>query len=137
MEKEKLVLIPKAEKYIEYIIELIIKLPRTEKFSMGNEYKESMYKMLECIMYLNKVKSGNNNKNKYIKQNVNESITGNKENIDITQNKNLNLIYLRIMKKYKWIDEKKFNVAIEKIYEIGKILGGLIKYYGKEHKKCL
>ena len=45
MEKEKLVLIPKAEKYIEYIIELIIKLPRTEKFSIGNEYKESMYKM--------------------------------------------------------------------------------------------
>ena len=39
MEKEKLVLIPKAEKYIEYIIELIIKLPRTEKFSIGNEYK--------------------------------------------------------------------------------------------------
>ena len=83
--------------------------------------------------YLNKVKSGNNNRNK--------------ENIDITQNKDLNLIYLnkidtllncqriylRIMKKYKWIDEKKFNVAIEKIYEIGKILGGLIKYYGKEH----
>ena len=119
MENEKLVLIPKAEKYIEYIIELIIKLPRTEKFSIGNEYKESMYKMLECIMYLNKVKSGNNYRNK--------------ENIDITQNKNLNLIYLRIMKKYKWIDEKKFNVAIEKIYEIGKILGGLIKYYGKEH----
>ena len=112
MENEKLVLIPKAEKYIEYIIELIIKLPRTEKFSIGNEYKESMYKMLECIMYLNKVKSGNNYKNKYIKQNVNESITGNKENIDITQNKNLNLIYLRIMKKYKWIDEKKFNVSM-------------------------
>ena len=89
--------------------------------------------MLECIMYLNKVKSGNNNRNK--------------ENIDVTQNKDVNLIYLnkidtllncqriylRIMKKYKWIDEKKFNIAIEKIYEIGKILGGLIKYYGKEH----
>ena len=147
MEKEKLVLIPKAEKYIEYIIELIIKLPRTEKFSIGNEYKESMYKMLECIMYLNKVKSGSNYRNKYIKQNTNESITGNIEKIDITQDKDLNLIYLnkidtllncqriylRIMKKYKWIDEKKFNVAIEKIYEIGKILGGLIKYYGKEY----
>ena len=151
MENEKLVLIPKAEKYIEYIIELIIKLPRTEKFSIGNEYKESMYKMLECIMYLNKVKSGSNYRNKYIKQNTNESITGNIEKIDITQDKDLNLIYLnkidtllncqriylRIMKKYKWIDEKKFNVVIEKIYEIGKILGGLIKYYGKEHKKCL
>ena len=30
---------------------------------------------------------------------------------------------------------KKFNVAIEKIGELGKILGGLIKYYGKNNKK--
>ena len=42
MEKAKIVLIPKVEKYIEYIIELIVKLPRTKKFSIGNEYKGSM-----------------------------------------------------------------------------------------------
>lgn len=78
MEEQGLLLIPKVETYIEYMLNLLIKLPRTEKFSIGNEYKESMYKMLECIMYLNKVKSGNNHKNK--------------ENIDITQNQNL--IYL-------------------------------------------
>jgi len=39
------------------------------------------------------------------------------------------------MKKEKWIDIKKFNVAMEQIYEIGKILGGLIKYYAKNNKK--
>ena len=44
---------------------------------------------------------------------------------------NTQRIYLRIMKKYKWIDEKKFKVSMELIYEIGKILGGLIKYYAK------
>ena len=39
-EKEnKLQLIPKIEKYIEYILQIILKLPRTEKFSIGNEYK--------------------------------------------------------------------------------------------------
>ena len=33
------------------------------------------------------------------------------------------------------IDEKRFKVAMEQIYEIGKILGGLIKYYAKDSKK--
>ena len=54
-EENKLLLIPKSEKYAEYIIDLIIKLPRTEKFSIGNEYKTSLYKMLEKIMYINKM----------------------------------------------------------------------------------
>ena len=46
-------------------------------------------------------------------------------------------IFLRIMKNNKWIDEKKFKVAMEQIYEIGKILGGLIKYYAKNNKKSI
>ena len=58
-EKEnKLQLIPKAEKYIEYILQVIIKLPRTEKFSIGNEYKESMYQMIRKTMYINKIGKG-------------------------------------------------------------------------------
>ena len=46
-------------------------------------------------------------------------------------------IFLRIMKANKWIDEKKFKVAMEMLYEIGKILGGLIKYYAKNNKKSV
>ena len=119
-EENKLLLIPKAEIYIQYIIELVIKLPRTEKFSIGNEYKLSLYKMLENIMYINKMSKEN------------------KSDVIIILNKidsmlNTQRIYLRIMKKYKWIDEKKFNVAMNLIYEIGKILGGLIKYYAKNN----
>ena len=38
------------------------------------------------------------------------------------------------MKKNQWIDIKKFNIAIGKIMEIGKILWGLIKYYTKNNK---
>ena len=53
-EENKLALIPKSEKYIEYMLDVMIKLPRTEKFSIGTEYKQSMYKMLEEIMLLNK-----------------------------------------------------------------------------------
>ena len=53
--EEKLKLIPKAENYIEYILQLIIKLPRAEKFSIGTEYKKSMYKMLENILIISKI----------------------------------------------------------------------------------
>ena len=119
-EENKLLLIPKSEKYAEYIIDLIIKLPRTEKFSIGNEYKSSLYKMLEKIMYINKMSKVD--KSKVI-------VTLN----EIDALLNTQRIYLRIMKKYKWIDEKKFNVAMNLIYEIGKILGGLIKYYAKNN----
>lgn len=35
--------------------------------------------------------------------------------------------------KTKMIDENKFDISINKIYEIGKIVGGLIKYYAKNY----
>lgn len=118
-EKEnKLKLIPKAEIYIQYMLQVIIKLPRVEKFSIGTEYKKSMYEMLEYILIISKVE---NNTINYLNK--------------IDAKLNIQRIYLRIMKKEKWIDEKKFKVAMEQIYEIGKILGGLIKYYAKSTSK--
>ena len=45
---------------------------------------------------------------------------------------NVQRALLRIMKKYKWIDEKKFDYVVNTlIKEVGMILGGLIKYYAK------
>jgi len=117
--KKELTLIPKSEKYIQYMLEIIMKLPRTEKFSIGNEYKQSMYKMLENILMLSKVID--TEKINYI--NV------------IDAQLNVQRILLRIMYKNKWIDEKKFNYVIELIYELGKIIGGLLKYYGKNKEK--
>ena len=115
-------LIPKTEIYVEYILNLIIKLPRTEKFSIGTEYKLSLYKMLEKVMYLNKMDK---------KDNLSVIIVLNKiDSLLMTQR-----IYLRIMVKNKWIDKKKFDIAMKLIYEIGKILGGLIKFYAKNIKK--
>ena len=55
-EKEnRLKLIPKVENYIEYMLQIIIKLPRTEKFSIGTEYKLSMYQMLQDILIISKI----------------------------------------------------------------------------------
>ena len=116
----KLKLIPKIENYIEYILNVIIKLPRTEKFNIGNEYKNSMYQMLRETMYIQKISS---------KEECIEKLN----NIDAELN--TQRIYLRIMFKNKWIDNKKFQISMNLIYEIGKILGGLIKYYAKDNKK--
>ena len=88
MNKQELILIPKYERYMQYMIEVIIKMPRTEKFNIGNEFKNIMYKTLENIMFKN-----------------------------------------------RWIDEKKYKISMELLYEIGKILGGLLKSYGKMDKK--
>ena len=115
----QLKLIPKTEKYIEYMLQIIFKIPRTEKFSIGTEYKLSMYEMLKDILIINKINT--KDKMKYLNK--------------IDANLNTQRIFLRIMKKEKGIDIKKFNIAMSLIYEIGKILGGLIKYYAKNNKK--
>lgn len=51
---EGLKLIPKYLAYIEYMIDILMLLPRTEKFNLGNEYKKVMYDTFENIMYLEK-----------------------------------------------------------------------------------
>ena len=118
-QENKLKLIPKAEKYIEYMLQVIFKLKRNKKFSIGKEYKQSIYQMMKNIMMISKVEKIN--------------ILGYLNEIDSLLN--TQRIYLRIMKKNRWIDEKKFKVAMDLIYEVGKILGGLIKYYAKDNKK--
>lgn len=119
--ENRLKLIPKTEKYIEYMLQLVFKLPRIEKFSIGTEYKRAMYEMMENIVLISKI--GNKDILYYLNK--------------IDASLSLQRIYLRIMKKEKWIDEKKFRVAMEQIYEIGKILGGLIKYYAKNNTKSI
>ena len=119
--ENKLILIPKTEKYIEYMLQIILKLPRTEKFNIGTEYKKCMYEMIENILIISKIE--NNKTIKFLNK--------------IDAELGVQRIFLRIMKNNKWIDEKKFKVAMEQIYEIGKILGGLIKYYAKNNKKSI
>ncbi len=117
--KKELVLIPKTENYIKYMLNIIFKLPRTEKFSIGNEYKDTMYKMLEDILMLSKIDS--EGKLKILNR--------------IDARLNLQRIFLRIMNDNHWIDEKKFKYVMELINELGKITGGLIKYHAQNIKK--
>lgn len=119
--ENKLILIPKTEKYMEYMLQIMLKLPRTEKFSIGTEYKKSMYEMIENILIVSKIEGSEVIK---ILNQVDAKLS-------------VQRIFLRIMKKEKWIDERKFKISMEQIYEIGKILGGLIKYYAKNNKKSI
>ena len=55
-ENSSLKLIPKFEIYMEYMLKIVlIQLPRTEKFSLGNEYKTLMYDTLKNILYVDKI----------------------------------------------------------------------------------
>ncbi len=114
---KELSLIPKFEIYMEYMLEIIlIRLPRTEKYSIGNEYKKIMYETFRDIMYIEKLPK--KHRLAYL----------NRIDADLNVQRSL----LRIMKKYKWIDTKKFDYIMHNlIKEIGLILGGLIKYYAK------
>ena len=98
-ENDTLLLIPKAQCYIEYMLDVIMKLPRTEKFNIGNEYKQSTYRMLNLIIYLNKAD----------KQKKPEQLN------QIDCELNIQRILLRILCKKHWIDKKKFEVSIEKL----------------------
>ncbi len=58
---DKLVIIVKIEKYIEYMLIILIEIPRTEKYSIVTEIKTSMYEMLKNILCIsvNDVKQKN------------------------------------------------------------------------------
>ena len=120
-ENSSLKIIPKFEKYMEYMLEVIlIQLPRVEKFSIGTEYKNLMYETYRNILYVDKID---------ISQKL---IYLNKIDADL----NTQRLLLRIMKKMRWINEKRFDYVMNTlIKEIGMILGGLIKYYAKNIKK--
>ena len=114
MSNNELIIIPNVEKYIEYILTIVIKLPRTEKFSIGTEIKTSVYNMLRNILLVSKM---DKTKRLEIYNIVDAEIYYQR-------------ICIRIMYNQKWIDEKKYKHSNELLSEIGRILGGLIKSLG-------
>lgn len=110
-------IIPIYEKYMEYMIALILKLPRTEKFSIGTEFKTIMYETYRNIIYIQHTET--KNRLYYL----------NKIDADL----NIQRTLLRLMVKNNWISNEKFKIIINTyLIEIGKIVGGLYKYYGKK-----
>ena len=110
-------LIPIYERYMEYMIALILKLPRTEKFSIGTEFKTIMYETYRNIIYIQHIET--KNRLFYL----------NKIDADL----NIQRTLLRLMVKNNWISNEKFKIIVNTyLIDIGKIVGGLYKYYGKK-----
>lgn len=85
---------------------ILLKLPRTEKYSIGTEIKTSMYNMLKNILLANK---SDKIKRLPIYNIVDTEIY-------------FQRICIRIMHNNKWIDDKKYKHSNELLSEIGKIL---------------
>jgi hypothetical protein len=113
-DNKSLILIPKCEIYIEYMINVLNKLPRIEKFNIGNNFKCVMYEMIGNVVYLSKV--GNSYRMHYCNLIDSEIL--------------IQRIYIRVMYKNKYIDEQKYKQSIKLLDEIGRILGGYIKSLG-------
>lgn len=105
-----LILIPKTEEYVKYIFQILIKIPRVEKFNIGSEIKTSALQMLEYAHFVNKDR--------------NEAYTYlNKIDALISYNRSM----IRILNEEKSISSKNYETAINKLAELGRIIGGLIK----------
>lgn len=109
-----LLILPKYEKYMEYIIDNVVsKLPRIEKFNVGNEIKISMYESIKCILMISKLY---NVKEKLMYLNM------------LDANISCQRIYVRIMYKHRYIDNRRYMYIMEMLSEIGKMIGGYIKW---------
>ena len=107
---KELSIIPKYEFYMEYMLEVILlRLPRTEKYSIGTEFKSVMYSTLKDIIFIGKIIP---KERLYYLNRIDAGL-------------NVQRALLRIMKKNRWIDLKRFDYVMNTlIREIGNILGG-------------
>ena len=107
-----LYMLPKMERHIEYVLKVVLKLPRTEKFNIGQEMKCVVYDTLKNILYLSKIDI--------------------KYRLDVANIIDANISYekslIRIMYKQRYIDNKKYMYMMEELIVLGNMLGAYIKY---------
>lgn len=113
-----LILIPKIEGYIKYTYQMLVKIPRVEKFNIGSEIKVSSLRMLEYAHFVNKDR-------------VSAYSYLNKIDALISYNRSM----IRILNEEKSISNKNFEMCITKLAEIGRIIGGLLKANPNFRKK--
>ncbi len=107
-----LYMLPKMERHIEYVLGVVLKLPRIEKFNIGQEMKLVVYDTLKNILYLSK---------------VNISYRLSVANI-IDANISYEKALVRIMYRFRYIDNKKYMYMMDELITLGNMLGAYIKY---------
>lgn len=108
---EPLVLQKKMEVLLNNeVYPLLQKFPRAEKFALCQEIKQAFYRAIRNLMMSNSLPSG---RAKYY--------------ASIDADIKLLLILFSIAREQQYITEKKLLHIQERIFELGRILGGLIK----------
>ena len=107
-----LYMLPKMERHIEYVLGVVLKLPRTEKFNIGQEIKLVVYDTLKNVLLLSKISVS-------ARLSVANVIDAN-----ISYEKAL----IRIMYKFRYIDNKKYMYMMDELIALGNMLGAYIKY---------
>ena len=112
IKQDILYMLPKIERHIEYVLGVVLKLPRTEKFNIGQEIKLVVYDTLKNILYLSKI-------------DISKRLTVvNIIDANIAYEKTL----VRIMYKQRYIDNKKYMYMMDELIVLGNMLGAYIKY---------
>ncbi len=108
--KENLTLLEKLYEFTLYMYPVIAHYPKYEKFALQTQTKNCIYELMDCIEKANK--STSKKSAMY--------------DADMLLSRLRRLI--RLAKDLHYINMQKYKVISEKIAEIGKLLGGWIKW---------
>jgi len=110
-EMDKLILYQKMYDLIRYSFPIISRFPKSQKFVLGQQIQNCMLSISALIVHANKLK------NKRMKL----------YEIDIELEK-LRLL-IRLSKDLGFMNTRKYGNHVQKLDEIGRLLGGMIKMY--------
>lgn len=109
MATEDFKVLQKVQDMMEYAYPMLNQFPKAEKFSLAQDIRHCMNTILELTITEDK---------RYSKKTT-------LENLDI-ENTKLK-IYIRLSFRLKYISKHTYSVWEEKVVEIGKMIGGLMK----------
>lgn len=111
---EKLVIFKKTYELIVWCHPVLLKFPKSQKFTLAQQISNSLIDFLKLLIQANYCR----NKAPYLSQ----------ASIELDK---LRFI-VRLAKDLKFISIKKYGEFMEKMNEVGKLLGGMIRKFGKE-----
>lgn len=107
-----LILQQKAEDFLDFIYPIIKKFPKAEKFCLCQEIKQTCYAVIKNTMMANNIR----NKRVSYLQEVDASLK-------------LLLVLFKVANSQRYVTDKKLHELQNKIIELGKITGGLLRKY--------
>lgn len=109
---DKLIVFKKTYDFLIWLYPCLDKFPKSQKFVLGNRIMENVLDFLEILIETN---------NAYEKKDLLK-----KASIKLDEIR----VLFRLAKDLRLINLKRYQVACEKINELGRILGGLRKRFG-------